>query len=508
MYKNYLYIIYLFLFILFCSLSFNGGDLKFLYGGKKGGKYGGTAKVEYYLKIGSKYNKIDLNSNKIDLNDYGENIQLAVRISDLQVGLKKDCSELRNKTEQEICQLKALFDLTNKDAVIPVSQDAVIIGAKSRVDLKSEADLVYNINATIQSEKSFTLKTPLKIFDKYNREWDIPTISKNFVITPKKTKPQTDNVKNSNLNTVQQQNTNSESENIKAEEVYPNIQTAFNQQDTANLILNCKLYLSNCEHNITKNCSEYESILCLLLHYNFVELEMYEEKYLNKYPNGLCYAKVREKVEQKSQNKLYTAIITAVQSNDSSALQKCKNYICEHTDDSFVNCNQYENVLNWQMDLETDFERVYLEKTYQQLFPNGKYLDKILQRIEDRKPKYFPIKKGIAKIDFDSKVIAVNKVLGGKKPYYLELFDYSKSSQYAIKRNRFNKSYFSIPLESLNIPPGNYTVNVVDDIGEKFVVQDGIYIGKPFTIPKTFKLLFVILFGIIIFALYKRYIFF
>jgi len=124
------------------------------------------------------------------------------------------------------------------------------------------------------------------------------------------------------------------------------------------------------------------------------------------------------------------------------------------------------------------------------------------------KPKIVPIEVGLAKIESDKNALVVSRVKGGKPPYYIGLFNESKSKEFAVKGTKFSKEHITLRLDSLNMPQGSYMAKVVDADNQVFVIKENVFVAKKFSISNSIKLTIALIFIGFIMFLYKKYIHF
>jgi len=211
-----------------------------------------------------------------------------------------------------------------------------------------------------------------------------------------------------------------------------------------------------------------------------------------------------ETIEDKLWAKIEEDLIS---DNKKSLLKRCQIYKMNCDQNIFTKCEYSEDVLFFMASLVEDSEKPMLIEVYKKQYPSGKYIDRIDGLIVKPKKTIIPIKDDLAKLDHDDKILLVNRVEGGNRPYHVGFFDYA-NEEFAIKSIGFNSDAISLDLAELEIPEGSYTVKIRDAADQVFVEKDGVYIRGNMRVPNSVKLIVIIgLLGIVAF-LYKRYIYF
>ncbi len=195
-----------------------------------------------------------------------------------------------------------------------------------------------------------------------------------------------------------------------------------------------------------------------------------------------------------------------ISGNTDSALERCKIYRVNCFQQIFTSCKHNEEVLFYVAKLIGGNEKTAMVNQYRELYPGGKYIDELEKMITKPPPEVVPIKEGIATLDFDEKVLVVNRIEGGVRPYYMGFFDYQKNKEYAVKRVRFNKKDQFVELQSLEIPEGTYLVKVMDSQGQVFIEKNKIFVSKVFIFPNSIKACIILTFLAVLGFLYKKYI--
>ena len=197
-----------------------------------------------------------------------------------------------------------------------------------------------------------------------------------------------------------------------------------------------------------------------------------------------------------------------ISNNKKKLLQRCKIYKMNCDQHIFTECEYSEDVLFYMASLVEDVEKPAVIEEYKKQFPDGKYIDKVDGLIAKPKKAIIPIKENLAKLDYDEKILLVNRVEGGERPYHVSFFDYAINKEYAIKSIGFNSEAISLDLSELEISEGFYTVKVRDADDQVFVEKQGVYVQDTMQISNSIKLIIIIgLLGLVGF-LFKKYIYF
>ena len=198
--------------------------------------------------------------------------------------------------------------------------------------------------------------------------------------------------------------------------------------------------------------------------------------------------------------------IDLVNDNESSLYGHCETYlkIC----DQYITkeCEQLEDVLYYLTQIAPKSEKEQFIKRYKKQFPEGKYLSLIDKNIEHIEDASLPILDYLPHFENDTEVIFINRIFGGKKPYYIGFFDTNKNKDHPIKSIRFNKESVIVRLSTLDIPEGNYDIKVYDTKGDLFITKSNISVNSNLNFPKSLKLSVILVFIGSVFYLYKRYI--
>ncbi len=207
------------------------------------------------------------------------------------------------------------------------------------------------------------------------------------------------------------------------------------------------------------------------------------------------------------EDKLWARIEQDLLSGDTEGvLERCKVYKVNCIQQIFTACKHKEEVLFYLAKLTDGDEKITLVNEYKALYPAGKYIDALEKMIIKPQPVIVPIKEGVAKLDFDKKVLVVNRIEGGKHPYYIGFFDYQKNKEYAVKQVRFNKKDQFVDLQSLEIPEGSYQVKVIDSQGQVFIEKNKVFVSKVLSFPNSIKACIILILLVVVGFLYKKYI--
>lgn len=212
-----------------------------------------------------------------------------------------------------------------------------------------------------------------------------------------------------------------------------------------------------------------------------------------------------ETIEDKLWAKIEEDLIS---DNKKSLLQRCQIYKMNCDQRIFNDCEYSEDILFFMASLVEDSEKQALIDEYKTQYPSGKYIDQIDGLIVVSKKTIIPIKEDLAKLDNDNKVLLVNRVEGGNRPYHVGFFDYAKNKDYAIKSIGFNSDAISLDLSELEIAEGSYTVKITDSADQVFVEKTGVYVSEEMQIPNSVKLIVIIGLIGVLGLLYKKYIYF
>jgi len=189
-------------------------------------------------------------------------------------------------------------------------------------------------------------------------------------------------------------------------------------------------------------------------------------------------------------------------------LELCNLYRANCDEGYMTSCKHLEDVLFYIAKQVPDAEKKAIIADYYKLFPDGKYREQLQKLIIKPEPKKVPIEEGLAKIEFDKNALIVSRVRGGKRPYYIGLFNEDKSKEFAVKGQRFSEESITLHLDSLNMPEGNYVAKVLDADNQIFAQEQNVFVAKKYSLSNSVKLTIVlILLGFIGF-LYKKYIHF
>jgi len=455
-----------------CTLQvFSKEQLSFLYGGPKGKKHGGKIKVAYLIKSGKQ--KIDLNkvNHIIDLNAYKEPVTVSIQFSELKLGLNKSTDKMRHDDHHKIFYMEIRADESYASILNAIQAPVKLAAANSHYGL-NEVELHYSINPAISSKKTINLATPLLIVDGvYNRKWIAKTTQKSIFILPKKIIPVNDPCVNKNcqpnevcLNGKCIKRNSNKCAHCKRDELCINNTCVQTKKSRNQKSADC-------------NCEEYE----------------------------IC---VNERCEKTAAHKLWKSIEADSLGLQSSTLKNCELYLDNCEVGIFKNCLQVEEVLCIQLKLAESDERQTLEEQYLDSYPNGKCKDEILENRLAEEELIDSIQPGLARLQFDKRALVVHRVNGGSKPYYIEFFNSDKNKTSPIKRERFNKEYHSLSLQSLKIPEGNYQVKVVDKTGNAFIETEEIYVKAAADFSKSVIALSLVMCIMLLFSLYRKYIHF
>ncbi len=464
----------LFFIATLCTLQvFAKDNCSFLYGGSKGKKHGGKVAFVYTIKSGTK--KIDLEkaNHIVDLNAYKEPVTISIQFSDLQLGLNKTTDKLRHNDHHKIFYMEIRADESNSNRLKAIQAPVKIAAANSHYGL-NEAELHYSIQSVNPFEKTMTLSTPLVIVDGvYNRKWVAETLKKTITIIPKRGAPFNDPCVKKRCN---------------KNEVCVNGECTKRQ---TNDCLHCKsgeICINQvCVQSNLRKTIEDASSNC--------DCEAFE----------VCLNKRCEKSEA---YKLWEIIQADSLGQQSSTLKNCELYLSNCEAGIFKNCMYTEDVLCIQLRLLEDKERKIAEEQYLNNYPDGKCVDWIVENKMKNQAIVISIQPGFAKLQYDKRALVVHQVNGGEKPYYIDFFDFNKNKTYPIKRERFNKEYHCIELQNLKIPEGSYQVKVVDKAGNAFIEGEEIYVKASANLSKSAVVLAIILCGMFLFSVYRKYVHF
>lgn len=208
----------------------------------------------------------------------------------------------------------------------------------------------------------------------------------------------------------------------------------------------------------------------------------------------------------KQLEKLWTQVQESDTAEDKKTLlERCNTYR-NNCEQELFPCRHKEDVLYYMINLSEGNTRKALIKEYKTNYRKGKYLEAISKIPEVSEPE-IPMEAG-ARLDVDAHYLVVNGVKGGKKPYWVKLFNAGKGDSLSLKSINFAREYVFIDVNALNVPEGFYTVKVTDKNGNVFVEKDQIYVDKAFQWPPTVKLSgILLLLGGAAFA-YKKFIHF